>query len=155
MCTGIAISIGEFPASLAADVRLADRLYKRETREEYQFHWWQSPSVLPVQWNGRVQLIQWGSKSRKSPLPFGPWISQAQIELGLFQNIHAEDVVIPANLGQHRGTWFLVIEGIRGLLIRDRVAGPVIYMVVEPSRNYYRNMTEQEPMMPALIGQTI
>jgi hypothetical protein len=62
--------------------------------------------------------------------------------------------VIPANLSFHHGTWVLIVEGIRGILIRD-CCGPIAYMVTEPSTNYYRNMTEQEPMMPELIGQVI
>jgi hypothetical protein len=62
---------------------------------------------------------------------------------------------VPANLGFHRGTWFLIVEGIECIVVRDRALGPVVYMVTEPSTNYYRNMTEQEPMMPALVGQVI
>ncbi len=36
----------------------------------------------------------------------------------------------------------MIIEGIRGVLIWDRANGPVVYMLTEPSTNYYRNMTE-------------
>lgn len=152
MCTGIALAFGELPVVLSADARLASRLYQREGRDEVQFHWWQQPPLLPVQWDGALHLMPWGNKSRKSRLPLGGWISQGDLEYGILQNARAEDVVIPANLGFHRGTWFLIIEGIRGILLRE--AG-VVYMVTEPSTNYYRNMTEQEPMMPALVGQVI
>ena len=31
----------------------------------------------------------------------------------------------------------------------------VVYMLVKPSTNYYRNMTEQAPLMPVLVGQVI
>jgi hypothetical protein len=96
-----------------------------------------------------------GKQEQAKPLPYGGWISRDDVELGILQNIHAEGVIIPANLGQHRGTWFLIIEGIKGILIRDRTCGSVAYMLTERSTNYYRNMTEQEPFMPALIGQVI
>lgn len=152
MCTGIALAVSEIPAALAG--RLADRVYKRESREEYQFHWWQAPALIPVQWNGKLHLMPWGSRDRRGQLPYGGWISRGLLGTGILGHVKAEDVVIPANLGQHRGTWFLIVEGIRGILIRTP-AGPVVYMVTELSTNYYRNMTEQEPEMPALIGQVI
>ena len=154
MCTGIAIAVSELPVTLTADRRLVGRVYKRGSMEEVQFHWWQTPPLIPVQRDGRLQLMPWGSKDRRSRLPYGGWISRDLLNVGTLQNVHAEDVVIPANLGFHRGTWFLIVEGIRGVLIRDR-CGPIVYMVTEPSTNYYRNMTEQEPMMPELIGQVI
>jgi hypothetical protein len=155
MCTGIAIAVSELPVAFSSDRRLADRIYQRETRAEVQFHWWQQPALMPVQWNGGMHLLPWGSKSRKSLLPYGGWIARDDLNSGIFQCVHAEDVLIPANMGFHRGTWFLIIEGIKGILIRDRVLGTVVYMLTEPSTNYYRNMTEQEPMMPALVGQVI
>ena len=155
MCTGIAIAISELPTAFGGDQRVADRLYKREGRDELQFHWWQTPAFLPVQWEGSLQLLPWGSRNRRGGLPYGGWIPRGDLDYGMLGSAQAENVVIPANLGFHRGTWFLIVEGIRGILVRDRVAGPVIYMVIEPSTNYYRNMTEQEPMMPELVGQVI
>lgn len=155
MCTGIAIALGELPNAFAEDMRLTDRLYKREGRDEFQFHWWQSPAFLPVQWEGVLQLLPWGSRNRRGGLPYGGWIPRTDLEHGMLGSARTEDVVIPANLGYHHGTWFLIVEGIRGILVRDRTAGPVVYMITEPSTNYYRNMTEQEPMMPELIGQVI
>ena len=154
MCTGIAIATSELPARLAEDVRLKDRLYNREGRAEYQFQWWQSPTLLPVLWNGAMHLLPWGSKDRRSRLPYGGWISREHLGVGILQYAKAEDAVIPANLGHHRGTWYLIVEGIHALVVRTP-AGPTVYMVVEPSTNYYRNMTEQEPLMPALVGQVI
>ena len=65
-----------------------------------------------------------------------------------------EPVVIPAALGQHRGTWFLISEGIRGVVLQSRT-GPVAYLLTVKSSNYYRNMTEQEPWMPVLVDQVI
>ncbi len=77
------------------------------------------------------------------------------LEFGVLQNARAEDAVRPAHLGFHRGTWFLIVEGIECVVIRDRDLRPVVYMITEPSTNYYRNRTEQEPMMPALVGQVL
>lgn len=155
MCTGLAIAVTELPLSIRDDKRLTDRVYKRTEREEVQFHWWQNPTLIPVQWNGHLHLVRWGSKYRRGVLPYGGWITTEDLDHGVFQAVHAEDVMIPANLGFCRGTWFLIIEGIKGILIRDADGTPVVYMLTQPSTNYYKNMTEQEPMMPALVGQVI
>ncbi len=65
MCTGIAIALGELPSAFGGDGRVADRLYQREGRDELQFHWWQTPAHLPVQWEGALQLLPWGSRNRR------------------------------------------------------------------------------------------
>ena len=155
MCTGIAIAAAELPTAFCEDPRLVGRLYRRGELDEVQFHWWQRPSLLPVRWSGALQLLPWGSRNRRGPLPYGGWIPRGDLAYGVLRNARAEDAVVPANLGFHRGTWFLIVEGIECIVVRDRALGPAVYMVTEPSTNYYRNMTEQEPMMPALVGQVI
>ena len=42
-------------------------------------------------------------------------------------------------------------SGIRGVVLPDMPGGPVAYMLVTRASNYYRNMTEQEPLMPVLV----
>ena len=66
-----------------------------------------------------------------------------------------EEAVIPANLGYDRGTWFMISEGIQGVVIPEVPGGPVVYLLTEPSTNYSRNMAEQSPMMPVLVNQVI
>jgi hypothetical protein len=149
MCTAIALVATELPVELAE--RLGDRKHSREGREEYQFHWWQTPTILPVRWDGKLVLLPWGSKSRRGPLPCGGWVSQDHVS-GIFSE--ADEVVIPANVGFQKGTWFLILEGIRGVVVQTR-DGPVVYMLTTSSTNYYRNMTEQSPAMPVLVNQTI
>lgn len=73
----------------------------------------------------------------------------------MLAHVRPEEVEIPAMLGFHKGTWYLVDEGIRGVVLPDVPGGPVVYMLTEPSTPYYRNMTGQSPFMPALIGQVI
>ena len=155
MCTGIALAMSELPAGVTADPRVADRVYDREGRKEMQFHWWQDPAFLPVRWEGQLRLLPWGCRHRRSVLPSGGWLPRERVEDGWFAGAGAEPVIVPANLGHHNGTWFLISVGIHGLVLRDRNGRPVVYLLTEPSTNYYRNMTEQEPMMPALVGQVI
>lgn len=151
MCTGIAIVEDELPAMFRET--LGSRIYVREGKREVQFHWWQKPTLLPVQWDGSFLLCQWGCRDRRSRLPMGGWLSRDQIASGILDR--PESAVIPANIGFDRGTWFLISEGIRGVVIPQSHSGPVIYMLTEPASNYYRNMTEQSPMMPVFVDQVI
>ena len=152
MCTSIALPLSELPLELVQRHRLGERLYDREGTKEFQFHWWQEPSVLPVHRDGRLEILPWGCKTRRGPLLFGGWVTESQVEAGLLG--HPEEVVIPAKLGQHKGTWFLIVEGIKGVAVQTR-DGYVVYMLTERASNYYRNMTEQSPMMPVFINQVI
>jgi hypothetical protein len=77
-----------------------------------------------------------------------------QVRDGLFAGSAPEEVMIPANLGFAKGTWFLILEGIRGVAVETR-DGPVVYMLTKASSNYFRNMTEQSPTMPVFVNQVI
>ncbi len=153
MCTGISLTVSELPASLADG--LAAHRYSREGREEFQFHWWQVPALLPVRWDGSLRLLRWGSRERRSSLPYGGWISRDQIAAGVVAGTRADEAVIPANLGYHRGTWFVIDDGIRAIVLPELPGGPVVYMLTEPATNYYRNMTGQSPFMPVFVDQII
>jgi hypothetical protein len=153
MCTAIAIVASELPLALRRG--LTDRVYVREGREEVQFHWWKEPALLPVQWGGNLRLVRWGSHARRSSLPYGGWIAREQLEAGIFGHTLCEEGIIPANMGRHRGTWFLIVEGIRAVVLPEFPGGPVAYMLMEPATNYYRNMTEQSPLMPVFVNQVI
>jgi hypothetical protein len=87
-------------------------------------------------------------------LPYGGWIALDHIAAGVLAGAAPEEVVIPANLGHEKGTWFVINEGIKGVVI-ESAGGPVVYMLTEPASNYYRNMTEQSPMMPLFVDQVI
>jgi hypothetical protein len=63
-------------------------------------------------------------------------------------------VDIPASYGLERGVWFLIEQGIRGLLVPDERGIAVAYMICEPSSHYYFVMT-RSPRMPVLIDQRI
>ncbi len=54
-----------------------------------QFHWWQVPTLIPVQWEGRLHLLPWGSKNKRSPLPYGGWVTRDDLEAGVFQCVQA------------------------------------------------------------------
>lgn len=61
---------------------------------------------------------------------------------------------IPATYGFTNGVWFRIKQGVRGLLVRDREGEPVVFVVAEPSTQYFRVMTRSD-WMPTLIGEVI
>jgi hypothetical protein len=155
VCTGIALTLCDVPAALVERHHLADRVYDRAGTKELQFHLWQAPALLPVQWEGRLQVLPWGTKERRGPRPTGGWITTDQLAAGLVSALRPEEAIIPANLGHHQGTWFVISVGIRGVVLPNLPTGPVVYMLVEKASNYYRNMTEQQKLMPVLVDQVI
>jgi hypothetical protein len=50
--------------------------------------------------------------------------------------------------------WFLVERGLEAVVVPDRDARLVAYLLVQPSSHYYRVMTRSQ-WMPCLVGQTI
>jgi hypothetical protein len=74
---------------------------------------------------------------RLSTLAGGPWTEP-------------ESVVIPASLGLDDG----IIEGIRGVVVRDEQQRPVIYPIIEPATHYCEVMTRSE-WMPSMVGELI
>ena len=173
------LPIEDFPLPVVEKHRLRERVYDRTGLPEVQFHWWHQPTLLPVRLHGRLEIIPWGCHTRRSPLPYGAlgehpgpatsrprchtrrsplpyggWVPLEHVESGLLAGAKPEAVVIPAAFGHHRGMWFLIARGIRGIVIGSR-SGPVVYMLTAPSTNYFRTMTEQSPTMPVLVDQVI
>ena len=75
--TGIALPLYDLPAAILDTPDVRTRIHIREGREEVQFHWWQTPAVLPVRFCGGVRLVRWGSRQRAgTPLPYGGWVAE-------------------------------------------------------------------------------
>ena len=92
--------------------------------------------------------------ARAASCPRTGWTWQASIEDGMWRNLDALPVDIPAMLGYERGTWYTIHEGIRGLLVPDERGNAVVYMICEPASHYYRIMT-RSTRMPIFIEQRI
>ena len=146
----IALIASDLPVHLLPDV--TDRLHDRAGCLEARFSWHDQPPVLPVQWDGCLQLLQWGNHDRRSRLPVGAGLTRDQVAAGIVAGCH--EAIIPASMGRESGTWFLIEVGIRGVVV-ERGRTPLVYVLFEPSTNYYRNMTGQSPLMPVLVDQTI
>ena len=146
--TSIALIASELPVHLLSQV--SDRIHDRFGQSEVRFAWWQDPALLPVRWDGALRLLQWGNKVRRSRLPHGGFLTLEQFEGGIVTGV--EEAVIPASYGFHRGSWYLIEEGIRGIVVPE---APLVYVLLEHASNYYRNMTGQSPWMPVFVNQVI
>jgi hypothetical protein len=63
-------------------------------------------------------------------------------------------VDVPAALGLDGGVWYVIRQGVRGVLVRDEGGVERVYLVCEPASHYYRVMTRSD-WMPLLIGERI
>jgi len=155
MCTGIALPIDELPESLLR--RQRRRLVLREPGDSHELRFlYRDPRAeLPAWYGDRLGIYQWGNRDgRQSSLPRTGWCRLEILEQGLWRHLNPEPVDIPAALGLERGVWFLIPEGIRGVLVRDEHGRPHVYMLTQPASHYYQIMT-RNPRMPVLLGEQI
>jgi hypothetical protein len=153
--TGFALLHSEVPSEILPGLIAANpkRVYQREGKEELQFHWWQDPRQLPVLWDGEFRLLLWGNKNRRAPLPQGGWLTVDGV--AALAGSHPEEVVIPAQMGCVNGRWTIIDVGVKGVVLPDIPGGPVVYVLIRPSTNYYRNLSGREAMMPVFVNQVV
>jgi hypothetical protein len=155
MCTAIALALSELPVELVESHDLSARVHDRGGEREVRFYWQAVPTLLPVWWDGRLQIVKWGNRDRaERKLPTSGWTSRETIEEGKWSALAPEPVGIPATYGLMNGVWFRVKQGMKGLLVRTRQDDPVVFMVSEPATRYFQVMTRAE-WMPALIDEVI
>lgn len=155
MCTAVALACSELPLSLLGEHDLAERVHERGGEKEVRFYWRSSPALLPVWFDGRLQIVRWGNKDlRERKLPPTGWTWREKVEEGWWSALEPEPVVVPASFALMNGVWFKVKQGMRGLLVRDREGHPVVFILCEPATRYYEVMTRAK-WMPTLIDEVI
>lgn len=150
---GIAISPDELPVRLLDSPAVKDRLYRRAGMEEVRFYDWQRFPVLPVRWEGAVQLVRWGCRDRRSAMPYGSVIAEEHVAAGVLSAAYPERVVVPGHAGHVSGMWFLIHVGVAGVVVRGESGAPVVYLLTQPATNVWRNAAGQLGTMPILIDQ--
>src|SRR5262249_30718059 len=110
---------------------------------------------IPIWRDGRLQIVRWGNGRGQSRfLPRTGWTWQDSVKDGWWRNCDAIRVDIPATLGCDKGIWYVVRQGMRGILVPDEKGWAVCYMICEPASHYYQIMTRSD-RMPVLIGERI
>lgn len=157
MCAGIALAWNELPPPLVERHRLRRRVRGDSREGEAHFLYRAEPALLPVWHEGQLKIVRWGNRRRPGgsrSLPPTGWTWRSTVEAGGWLPWQPEPVDIPASYGLENGVWFLIRQGIRGLLVRDEHGEPVVYMICEPASPYYQVMT-RSPRMPSMIEERI
>jgi hypothetical protein len=155
MCAAISLAWSSLPTELIGRHELARRIHDRGGEREIQFWYSDRAPRLPIRCDGQLQIVRWGNgRGESRVLPRSGWTWQSSIEDGIWRNLDALPVDIPAMLGYERGTWYTIHQGIRGLLVPDERGNAVVYMICEPASHYYRIMT-RSTRMPIFIEQRI
>lgn len=153
VCTAVALPVSELPEVAVSD--LADRVHDRGGEREVRFDWRNRPALLPVWWEGKLQVLRWGNRDRADrKLPPTGWTWQESVVAGKWAGAEPVPVEVPARYALMNGVWFKVTRGVRGLAVVPPAGEPVVYLLCEPSTRYYRVMTRAD-WMPVLIGEII
>jgi hypothetical protein len=152
MPNAIAILTSELPALYHEG--LERRLYKRGGAEVFRFYFRDREPLLPVWFEGQLQLLRWGSKNRKGVLPCTGWAALLSLEEGKWSQWRPEPVDIPANYIFEGGVWTQLKQGMRGIVVRDATDTPIVYVLCEPPTRYWRVMTRSD-RKPLFINEVI
>jgi hypothetical protein len=153
MCNGVAVAVGELPEEFLEQHGLRPRVHRRGGEPEVRFWYRDSRRCLQVLHEGQLKLARWGVRRTESKvLPPTGWTWLESLENGKWNEAGASEAVIVASSAYERGVWFRVIEGIRGVLVKDEEGREVVYMVCEPASHYYKVMTRSD-RMPVLLGE--
>jgi len=157
MCKGISILKNRLRQELFEMYELAQRLGTRGEAAPPELHFMYTDPVvqLPVMHHGELEIYEWGNRGNKeSKLPRTGWCRQESLEAGKWRWLAPEPVEIAADFGLEKGVWFHINHGLRGILVRDEVDQPHVYMLTQSASHYYQTMTKHE-RMPLLIDQEI
>jgi hypothetical protein len=153
MFGGVSLSVSELPAELVDDLR--PRLYERGGEPEVRFLLPDRERVLPIWFDGQLQIIRWGNRRGESPsLPLTAWTRAETLESGGWGDRCPVPVVIATTMALDGGIWYRIREGVRGIVVRDEEDQPVVYPLVEPATHYYEVMTRSQ-WMPVMVGLRI
>ena len=106
MCSAVALPVSELPVEIVEE--LSSRVYDRCGEREVRFDWRsRRPALLPVWWNGRLQVVKWGNRDRaERKLPPTGWTWLKTVEDGKWSALEPDQVQIPANYAYANGVWF-------------------------------------------------
>lgn len=154
---GVAVLLSDIPKKLFGEHDIERRVHDRGGNVlEVRFLWEDPDPLLPV-WDGGVfRLVRWGYRGGRGPLPPYGFTWRDTVEKGGWAGIGCptEPCKIAANYGVDRGIWYLIREGIHGVLVTAPDGARHCYMMIEPPTRYYRVMTRSE-RMPSLINEVI
>lgn len=100
---------------------LSARVHDRGGEKDVRFYWRAVPTLLPVWWDSRLQAVRWGNRDRNErKLPPTGMTWRETVEAGRWSALTSEPVNVPATYAIINGVWYMVSQGVRGLLVRTR-----------------------------------
>lgn len=120
MCDAIAISIRDLPLRYQHHPAIQARLTGRGGDEEIQFFYDRKPfpPLLPILLEDQFRIVRWGNRDKRSKhLPHSGRVEHHELLQGCWQHANITEVVIVGNVLLHRGVWFPLLEGIKGIFL--------------------------------------
>lgn len=137
---GVALPYGDLPAALIQRYQLQERTCLRREGAEPEVHFLdrQRPRLLPVWVEGRLRILPWGQRELWCPLE--------ALEAGQWRDRRPVEVLIPCAFVLDRGVWYLVPQGLRGVVVAERNRR-IVYPLTRPATHYHEVMTRNPRMM--------
>ena len=159
MCSGLAILRDKLTDSLILRHQLGWRLHDRSLdnsgRFEARFMFAERRPLLPVIHDGQLVIYEWGMTFEKQRKSFRVgYCKEESLQAGSWRYLKPVPIVIPADFGFEKGVWFNIVQGIRGVVIRDDLGKPHAFILTQPSTRYYEMMTKRN-REPVLVEQII
>lgn len=157
MCDAVSLSLRELPAHYHAHPAIKARVMGRGGDEEVQFYYDRRPfpPLLPILLDGQFRVVRWGNRQRKSKLlPHTGRVELHELHQGCWQHADIVEVLIVGNAALHRGVWFPLLEGIKGIYLKDEHGTPTVFMLMDKPSDYYQIMTKSK-VMPVMVGDII
>jgi len=153
---GISLSRCHIPEVTIQQHQLTERIVRRskESDEEVLFVQQHDSPILPVWVHGQLRVLPWGNQRKNSKLPKTHWCREESLIAGNWGWLHPIEVEIPAIYGWDNGVWYVIRQGIRGILINEHRGASIVYPISKPATHYYQVMVRNR-RMPAFVGETI
>jgi hypothetical protein len=137
---GIALSQGDLPVTLIQRFRLEERIHRRSAEAEPEIHFLdrQRPRLLPAWVEGRLLILPWGQREL--------WCPIETLAAGRWQHREPLEVLIPCSFAFDHGVWYLVREGLRGILVTEGNRR-IVYPLTQPATHYHEVMTRSSRMV--------
>jgi len=144
VCGGIASDINKIPQGELKKYFSSEEIAKLKRLGVFEGFYWAKVPVLPVDKDGRVELVGWGNREGVEGMPKSGWAKQESVENGKWLYLKPATVKILANRGYEKGKWFDIKSGgLKGLLV-DKNNKERVYMITKPADEQYLRMTRHD-----------
>jgi hypothetical protein len=157
MCDAVSLSMRDLPTKYHEHPAIVARRVGRGGEEEVQFYYDRKPfpPLLPILLDAEFRIVRWGNRRRRSKvLPHAGRVELHELDSGCWQHANVQEVIIIGSAALHRGVWFPLLEGIRGIYLRDEHGTPTVFMLMGKPSDYYQIMTKSKTM-PLIVGDII